>query len=138
MASILKVDDLRGNTAAGDITITSEGGSATMQLQQGLVKAWGYLNGDNTTFYDSFGISSASDESTGVIDFTLSSAMSSSNYACAGAAGQNDGGYASQFNANNQTRTTTVFEVGTGYVVNGAESFADRDSVNFTITGDLA
>ena len=36
MASILKVDDLRGNTAAGNITITSEGSSATMQLQQGL------------------------------------------------------------------------------------------------------
>jgi hypothetical protein len=43
MASILKVDDLRGNTSAGDITITSEGGSATMQLQQGLEKAWAYL-----------------------------------------------------------------------------------------------
>ena len=40
MASILKVDDLRGNTAAGDITITSEGGAATMQLQQGVAKAW--------------------------------------------------------------------------------------------------
>ncbi len=40
MASILKVDDLRGNTAAGNITITSEGGAATMQLQQGVAKAW--------------------------------------------------------------------------------------------------
>ena len=38
MAGILKVDDLRGNTSAGDITITSEGGSATMQLQQGVLK----------------------------------------------------------------------------------------------------
>ena len=26
---------LTGKTAAGDVTITSEGGSATMQLQQG-------------------------------------------------------------------------------------------------------
>ena len=40
MASILKVDDLRGNTAAGNVTITSEGGSATMQLQQGVAKFW--------------------------------------------------------------------------------------------------
>ena len=136
--STVITDNLTGKTSAGDVTITSEGGSATMQLQQGVVKSWGYLNGDNTTFYDSFGISSASDQSTGVIHFTLSSAMSNSNYACAGAAGQNDGGYASQFNANNQTRTTTVFEVGTGYVVSSAEAFADRDSVNFTITGDLA
>jgi len=40
MASILKVDDLRGNTAAGNITITGEGGAATMQLQQGVMKCW--------------------------------------------------------------------------------------------------
>ena len=49
MASILKVDDLRGNTAAGNITITSEGGAATMQLQQGLCKSWCYFNGTLTT-----------------------------------------------------------------------------------------
>jgi hypothetical protein len=35
MASILKVDAMQGVTSAGDITITSEGGAATMQLQQG-------------------------------------------------------------------------------------------------------
>ena len=35
MASILKVDEMQGVTSAGDITITGEGGSATMQLQQG-------------------------------------------------------------------------------------------------------
>ena len=29
MASILKVDEMQGVTSAGDITITSEGGSAT-------------------------------------------------------------------------------------------------------------
>ena len=139
MASILKVDDLRGNTAAGNITITSEGGSATMQLQQGVVKAWGYLNGDNTTFYDSFGISSASDEGTGDTNFTLRSAMSSTNYACVCAAGQNtDSEHVTNACPNNGTRTTTVFQIGTGYVVPSASGQADRDSVNFTITGDLA
>jgi hypothetical protein len=30
MASILKVDSMQGVTSAGDITITSEGGAATM------------------------------------------------------------------------------------------------------------
>ena len=38
--SEIKVDTLTGKTTAGDITVTSEGGAATMQLQQGLAKAW--------------------------------------------------------------------------------------------------
>jgi hypothetical protein len=42
MASILKVDDLRGNAAADNITITD--GSVTMKLQNGLVKC--SLSGD--------------------------------------------------------------------------------------------
>ena len=33
MASILKVDEMQGVTSAGNITITSEGGSATQSLQ---------------------------------------------------------------------------------------------------------
>jgi hypothetical protein len=37
MSTIL-VDNLTGKTSAGDITVTSEGGAATMQLQQGLAK----------------------------------------------------------------------------------------------------
>ena len=138
MASILK-DELRGIASAGEITITSEGGSATQSLQQGLAKAWGYLNGDNTTFYDSFGISSASDEGTGDTNFTLSNAMSSTNYAVTGAAGQtSDNEYATNFCANNATRTTTVFQVQTGYAIASADAQADRDVVCFNITGDLA
>ena len=38
--STVITDNLTGKTAAGNVTITSEGGSATMQLQQGLAKAW--------------------------------------------------------------------------------------------------
>ncbi len=45
MASILKVDEMQGVTntnemtiAASNVTVTGEGGSATMQLQQGLTK----------------------------------------------------------------------------------------------------
>ena len=72
MASILKVDDLRGNTAAGNITITSEGGSATMQLQQGVAKAFSNFDGTagSVAFADSFNYSSVTDNTTG--DFNLS------------------------------------------------------------------
>jgi hypothetical protein len=47
MSTIL-VDNLTGKTSAGDITVTSEGGAATMQLQQGLAKAWVNFNGTGT------------------------------------------------------------------------------------------
>ena len=111
----------------------------TSYVVNGSVKAWGYLNGDNTTFYDSFGMSSASDEGTGDTNFTLSSAMSSTNFAVTGAAGQtSDNEYATNFCANNNTRTTTVFQVKTGYAVASADGAADRDVVCFNITGDLA
>ena len=81
MASILKVDDLRGNTAAGDITITSEGGAATMQLQQGVAKAWVNLDGSGTvTLLDSFNIASVGDNGTGDFTFNFSNNMSNTTY----------------------------------------------------------
>ena len=85
MASILKVDDLRGNTAAGNITITSEGGSATMQLQQGLAKGW--VNADATgtpSITGSLNATSIVDNSAG--DFTLnwSNSMANVNYSITG------------------------------------------------------
>ena len=65
MASILKVDDLRGNTSAGDITVTGEG-TATMQLQQGLAKCGLIFRGSGTaTVLDSFNQSSLTDSGTG-------------------------------------------------------------------------
>ena len=43
MASILKVDNLRGNTTANDITVTV-GTSATMNLLIGIVKMYAQSN----------------------------------------------------------------------------------------------
>ena len=66
MASILKVDEMQGVTSAGDITITSEGGSATMQLQQGLAKLWINYNGTGTiAARDSFNAGSLTDHGVG-------------------------------------------------------------------------
>ena len=56
---------LTGKTAAGDVTITSEGGSATMQLQQGVAKQWHQYDQNNTTVDGSLNVSSATDIATG-------------------------------------------------------------------------
>ena len=65
MASILKVDDLRGNTAAGNITITD--GSVTMKLQDGAAKC-ASAHGTDAVLDSGFNVSSITDSGTGVFD----------------------------------------------------------------------
>jgi len=57
-------DKLTGKTAAGNVTITSEGGAVTMQLQQGLAKS--FINHfEGTTVNGSFNVTSLVDNGTG-------------------------------------------------------------------------
>ena len=85
MASILKVDALQGVTSAGDITVTSEGGSATQSLQQGLAKCWVNFNGQGTiAARDSFNLSSLDDDGTGSYGVNMSSVFSSANHSAHG------------------------------------------------------
>ena len=79
MASILKVDDLRGKTAAGDITVTSEGGSATQSLQQGLAKCWIHIGAGGSSIGDSLNVGSLTDVSTGDYTVNYTNNMSSAN-----------------------------------------------------------
>ena len=74
-------DKLTGKTSAGDVTITSEGGSSTMQLQQGLAKAWVNFNGTGTIAErDSLGVSGLVDNGTGDYTISFSNSFANSNY----------------------------------------------------------
>ena len=85
---------LTGKTAAGNVTITSEGGSATMQLQQGVAKAWVSFNGVGTpAVRNSLNTSSITDTATGDYTAAFTNSMNDSDYAIAGS-GQRDGTYA--------------------------------------------
>ncbi len=88
--SEIKVDSLTGKTSAGDITVTSEGGAATMQLQQGLAKAWATAD-DNTTIMDSLNIASITDHSTGVSTLTFTNVMNNNLYSITVAGGYGGG-----------------------------------------------
>lgn len=80
MSEIL-VNNLTGKTAAGNITVTSEGGSATQSLQQGLAKAWVYGVGTGTpASQDSLNVSTIADNGTGEYGNNLTSSMNSANY----------------------------------------------------------
>jgi hypothetical protein len=79
--STVITDNLTGKTAVGNVTITSEGGAATMQLQQGLVKAWNNTDSAGTTINDSFNISSLSDIGAGRQGHSVTNLFNNSNHA---------------------------------------------------------
>jgi len=139
--STIIADNLTGKTAAGSVTITSEGGSATMQLQQGVVKAWITFSGDGTTVRDSNNIASLVDDGTGNYSYNLTSSMSNTHYSVATSSSYlnstNDyETYLSQrFNGNlSATRTTSQNNIGfwdTSYSDPGNDACS-------SVLGDLA
>ena len=131
---------LSGKASAGDVTITSEGGSATMQLQQGLAKAW--MHETHAVVHDSMNVSSASDGGSGDTIMNFSSAMGNNNYANHGGSFENaigtNSGYmayhAGQFDSGN--KTTTACNPRKGFYTSSG-GFGDYTS-STVIFGDLA
>ena len=134
-------DKLTGKTSAGDVTITSEGGSATMQLQQGVAKAWINMDGTGTiTTRDSFNISSITDSGTGTYQHNSSNAMSSDDFVCVYNSGNGAGNSDNSTNPGNSfssshvnTASQTVMETMGDTAVN-----TDRNYIGGTWHGDLA
>ena len=142
MASILKVDDLRGNTSAGDITVTGEG-TATMQLQQGLAKVWSHFQGSGTaTVLDSFNQSSLTDSGTGQYKVNKTNNMGSVNYSTPCQSAPTSGGstYAlgmigDQYTA--KTTSSSLFLFLTRSSLLG-DSYGDTAFYDMAALGDLA
>ena len=131
MASILKVDELRGIASTGNITITSEGGAATMQLQQGLAKAWVNFNGTGTiAARDSLNLSSLSDGGTGDYTVNFSSSFNAADYCISGTAGGNR-----FLSPSNGSETSSSVRVRSQY---GDVAYSDSTLTCPHITGDLA
>jgi len=85
--STIIADNLTGKTAAGNVTVTSEGGAATFQLQQGLAKAWARVDSYNdapAAIESNLAVSSISDSGTGDFTLTFSVAFADSLYSYAG------------------------------------------------------
>jgi hypothetical protein len=127
MASILKIDELKGNTTVGDITITSEGGSATMQLQQGVCKSWcQWTNAGTPTASDSLNLSSIVDSATGRPDLNFTNNMSNSSYA---ASGFGRSGYSMMWDHSSTSQIGVIIWYG---------SYYDANQCSYMIQGDLA
>lgn len=130
-------DKLTGRATAGDVTITSEGGSATMQLQQGVAKAWWSLNGTGTIAgRDSFNVSSFDDVATGTYDANYTSAMANGNYSFQGTTGVNSNtAYVFAYNSSSAPSTT---DVRFSCEISNNATLQDQSYVFGAISGDLA
>jgi len=134
MASILKVDDLRGNTAAGNITITD--GSVTMKLQEGIAKHWHTSDGSGTVaINDSFNTSSMTDAATGRYDFVVTNNFSTLNFSPTSNCNSNTG--SSWGDGGNATfsKTTSGYRIASN---NTSNSATDSNFVQVGAWGDLA
>jgi len=126
-------DKLTGKTSAGDVTITSEGGSATMQLQQGVAKAWTLdetLYSNSVFVPDSFNIASTTDVSTGNLYVTFTNVFSANNYCSTGSC--------AGFSANDNV-TTRYSDSSTSNddIINYDGAYKDA-SISYVAFGDLA
>jgi hypothetical protein len=134
MASILKVDELQGITAAGDITVTSEGGAATQSLQQGLAKVFAQINGTGTIITDiSLNVASLTDDGVGEPWVNVTNSFNSANsYACTGATLPNtDWNDTVTWNVAGGSSQVRLFTGSDGTQI-------DLDPVGIAVFGDLA
>lgn len=131
-------DKLTGKTSAGDVTITSEGGSATMQLQQGLVKGWvNFTTYSSTSIRDSHNISSATDIDTGKTTINLTSNMNNSSYAGYFYASASNGTTYTDFN-NAYVGGFGSFATSSFSTASYASAIVDSEMTYAGINGDLA
>jgi len=133
MASVLKVDELRGIVSAGDITVTSEGGAATQSLQQGLAKYWvNYSQLTVTAVHDSLNHSSFTDNGTGNATVGFTNSFSNTDYSGSGMSVQESNvcwGHYSAYYLTGSNRVLTQDNNANGL---------DEDRIGVHIMGDLA
>ena len=78
MASTLKINTLTGVTTAGSIAVTGEGNSTTTNLQQGLAKAFAFVDHKTDNAIDNgFNTASLTDVGSGSSKVTITNAMAS-------------------------------------------------------------
>ena len=122
--------------STGQTTIVGEGGTTTTNLQQGLVKAWGNLDGSGTiSTRDSFNIASASDEGTGIYDFNYTNNMTNDDYSAQESVNETSGkqGHLNRIPAIDDITTS---DIRFGCTYEGTNR--DVDELYVTINGDLA
>ena len=138
MTSQLNVDTIKGKSTAGSITIQGEG-SATINLQQGVCKAW--INQDGTASgaaaRDSFNIGSITDSGSGHYTNAFTNSMNNANWTSqiSGNNGTTDVSGAHDYGFAVVDRATSNYRID---IENASNSQTDLALTDTAIHGDLA
>ena len=131
----VKTDKITGKTTAGSIPVQGEG-TATTNLQQGLIKAWMNLNGSGTiALRDSFNVSGVVDNGGGNYTKSLTNNMAATHSSGTAGSACSNTAYSDR-SVSVLATATSSFQVNTGqdYTVNRADSLYTQTLA----AGDLA
>ena len=136
MTSELRVDNLKGSTTGGSISVLGEGTSATTNLQQGLCKQWCYQEGVGTpSLSDSFNVSSLEDLATGVTKQNCTNNFANTDFSVtAMATDQNEFIVLIEYTSTTPRTTASAMTA----AANTGGTNTDCDARSITIHGDLA
>ena len=135
MSTIL-VNTLTGTSTAGSIAVTGETSSNTTNLQQGLCKAWCFLDGYDAAIHDSFNVSHETDEGTGAHQVSFTSNMNNVTFAIANNRSRSDTGNTAYDEMTCNDKATDGFSLNTAQTSNN--SAQDNSVLDAHVMGDLA
>ena len=132
----IKTNIFKGQTTAGSIAVQGEG-TATTNLQQGLAKAWAYIDGTGTVaLRESFNIGSLTDTAVGKYTTNLTNSMSSANYSI-----PSGGHYYPVGNPISQGESHQTFPMDSNTIqsnTGNGSAFQDNEGPAHSVFGDLA
>ena len=137
MTSELRVDNLKGSTTGGSISVLGEGTSATTNLQQGLCKAWVNFDGSasGAASRDSFNLSAMTDNGTGDYTVAVSNAFSNDDFCSNVSCGESTTNPSIMASACVNVDTSSVRQE---HCFTNVASNADAANCYTAMTGDLA
>ena len=133
----IKTNTFKGQTTAGSIAVQGEG-TATTNLQQGLLKYWNAFNGDGGSSYDSFNNASVTDHGTNDHTFTFTTAFASINYTVTFGGGNNDASGSSFWHMICDHHLSTYLRCYAGYSDGTANHGYQWQRNHLQLAGDLA
>jgi hypothetical protein len=116
--------------------IKSEGGAATTSVQQGLCKAWCFLDGYDAVIHDSFNVSHETDEGAGAHQVSFTSNMNNVTFAIANNRSRSDTGRTPYDEMTCNDKATDGFSLNTSQTSNNTAQ--DNSILDAHVMGDLA
>jgi len=129
----VQINQLRGIDAAGSITVQGEG-TATTNLQKGLIKHWVNIDGDTPSARNSINNASLTDNGNGDYTITRTNNFDAVDYCCQGGGNSSGSGDGRITALAEGTLSTSANQVKNRSDANGVQ---DDAHVNISFLGDL-